>query len=543
MVVVKAVHTEIRRPALEKDPMQRPQEEERTRHLILAIVTAIVAYASLTQQFASILVPGWVLGGFTGIPEIPVPLLCTTAITVTVSYVLFRYIADLRNAGELAFVDDLTGLANRRQFDMRLENEIARGARHSMDCAVLYLDIDRFKHINDSYGHEAGDEVIKQFASRIARNLRSEDFVARLAGDEFAAVITHVHSEMEVDAVAQRMFRAMSTPVKFRDKQIYVGMSIGAAIIEHGEIAGAEALRRADFALFQAKEGGRNKVQIFTKDMEDRIRSRAALENDMRDAIANDRFQLAYQPLICPSDRRVLGVEALVRWIHPERGPISSASLVEMAEDIGMIEQLGTLVLRRACAETLEMRGMKLAVNISPVQFMQPGFVGSVRDVLLSTGFEAQRLELEIAEQVFRTDPDRTRDIIGRLRGLGVRIAIDDFGTGFSSMMNLRDFPLDRIKIDRSFIRGIEESAHALKLVSHMIELGSSLGLSVTVEGVETPHQFELLRMKGLTELQGYLFSRPMTVEELQVYELSTSLGGGPLTSEAQRSALLRLAS
>jgi diguanylate cyclase (GGDEF)-like protein len=519
--------------------MQRPQEEERTRHLILAIVTAIVAYASLTQQFASTLLPGWVLGGFTGVPEIPVPLLCTIAITVTVSYVLFRYVADLRNAGELAFVDELTGLANRRQFDMRLENEIARGARHGIDCAVLYLDIDRFKHINDSYGHEAGDEVIKQFASRIARNLRSEDFVARLAGDEFAAVITHVHSAMEVDAVAQRMFRAMSTPVKFRDKQIYVGMSVGAAIIEHGQTTGVEALRRADFALFQAKEAGRNNVQIFTKEMEDRIRSRAALENDLRDAIANDRFQLVYQPLICPSDKRVLGVEAVARWIHPERGPITPTSFVEMAEDLGMI----TLVLRRACTETLEMRGMKLAVSISPVQFMQPGFVGSVRDVLMSTGFEAQRLELEITEQVFRTEPERTRDIIGRLRGLGVRIAIDDFGTGFSSMVYLRDFPLDRIKIDRSFIRGIEESAHALKLVSHMIELGSSLGLSVTVEGVETPHQFELLRMKGLTELQGYLFSRPMTVEELQVYELSTSLGGGPLTSEAQRSALLRIAS
>ena len=277
--------------------------------------------------------------------------------------------------------------------------------------------------------------------------------------------------------------------------------------------------------------------------MEERIRTRSALENDLRDAIANDRFQLTYQPLICPADRRVLGVEALARWIHPERGPVAPTNFIAIAEEIGLIEQLGTLILRRACTETLDMSDMKLALSVSPVQFMQAGFVGSIREILQSTGFEPSRLELEITEQVFRTDPDRTRDIIGRLRGLGVRIAIDDFGTGFSSIVYLRDFPLDRIKIDKSFIRGIEDSSHALKLVSHMIELGSSLGLEVTVEGVETPHQFELLRMKGLTELQGYLFSRPMTIEELHVYQLSTSLGGGPLTSDAQRSALLRLAS
>jgi predicted signal transduction protein with EAL and GGDEF domain len=338
------------------------------------------------------------------------------------------------------------------------------------------------------------------------------------------------------------MFAAMSAPIKFRANKIYVGVSIGAAVIESGAADSEEALRRADFALFQAKEAGRNNVQIFTREMQDRIRNRGELENDLRDAIANNTFELAYQPLISQGDRKVLGVEAFVRWVHPVRGPVPPSVFIPIAEQIGLIDKLGRLILRRACIETRPLRPIKLAVNISPVQFMQPGFVASVREILESTGFPPERLELEITEGVFRSDGARTRAIIAMLRSLGVRIALDDFGTGFSSMYYLRDFPLDRIKIDRSFIGEIESSDQSLNIVSHMIELGRSLGLSVTVEGVETADQLELLKAKGLNELQGYLFSKPISAADLASLDLDARLGGDT-RSDLQLGQDLRLAS
>lgn len=523
--------------------MYRLQANERTKLLTVAIITVIVCYASLTQQLATLFLPQWLISGGENTFGVPIPLLCTAIITVTVSYFLYRYVNDLRDVGELAFVDELTGLANRRQFDAHLKSEISRAHRQQVDCAVLYLDLDKFKHINDTYGHEAGDEVIKQFAQRIAANLRGEDFVGRLSGDEFAAVITHVSSSNDIDLVAQRIFASMSKPIRFRSKQIYVGVSIGAAIVEKGSISSDEALRRSDFALFQAKEAGRNNVQIFSPNMEERIRSRGEMENDLREAIANDHFQVNYQPLISQIDRKVLGVEAFVRWVHPERGPVSPSLFIPVAEQIGLIERLGNLILRRACLETLALRPIKLAVNVSPVQFMQPSFVASVREILESTSFEPSRLEIEITEQVFRTDQARTRETIDKLRAIGVRVALDDFGTGFSSMAYLRDFPLDRIKIDRSFISEIESSDQSLSLVSHMIELGSSMGLSVTVEGVETADQLALLKSKGLNELQGYLFSHPLTAEELRSFDLTSTLGGEKVPATEKTKAKLRLVS
>ncbi len=505
--------------------MYHMSESQRTKLLTVAIITVIASYASLSQQLAMFFLPEWISGGAGFFLDIPVPLLCTMVITATVSYFLYRYIGDLRGAGELAFVDELTGLANRRQFDSKLRAEISRARRLGVDCAVLYLDLDKFKHINDSYGHEAGDMVIKEFANRISSNLRGEDFVARLSGDEFAAVITHINTNEDIEVVAHRIFASMSKPVRFRAKHIYAGVSIGSAVVEAGSINADEALRRADFALLQAKEAGRNNLQIFSPDMEERIRSRGKIENDLRDAIANDRFQVNYQPLISQSDRKVLGVEAFVRWEHPERGSISPSVFIPVAEQIGLIEKLGNLILRKACMETLALRPIKLAVNVSPVQFMQPSFVPSLREILESTTFEPSRLEIEITEQVFRTDPVRTRETIAKLRALGVRVALDDFGTGFSSMAYLRDFPLDRIKIDRSFISEIDSSGQSLNLVSHMIELGSSMGLSFTVEGVETADQLALLKSKGLNELQGYLFSHPLTAEELLRFDMNSTLG------------------
>lgn len=478
--------------------------------LKLSILATIAAFASLTQQLVVVTLPGREFAVTDA-----VTLACTAAIAVAVGYILWQQIGSIAGVDSLAYTDSLTGLPNRRQFDARLRSEIARSSRSGSPCAVIYLDLDRFKHINDSYGHEAGDEVIVQFGKRISANLRAEDFVARLSGDEFAAVISRVRDSADVEVVAARIFKSMAEPVRFRDKLIYPGVSIGAAIVGDASLSPEEALRRADFALFQAKEAGRNNLQIFSPDMEESIRTRGVLENDLREAILKNRFEIAYQPLVSQETRDVMGVEAFVRWNHPERGLVSPSVFIPVAEQIGMIDQLGEIVLRKACRETLPLKDMSLAVNISTIQFQQRNFVARVQGILEETGFDPGRLELEIKEEVFRTDAARAKATIGKLRSLGVRIAIDDFGTGFSTMAYLREFPLDKIKIDRSFISEIENSDKSLSLVSHMIELGSSLGLSVTVEGVETDEQLALLKSKGLTELQGYLFSKPLSAEEL----------------------------
>ncbi|MFZ1814765.1 MAG: EAL domain-containing protein [Rhizobiaceae bacterium] len=498
----------------------------------LAVITAIAAFVSLWLQAYSFLTTTEKAsaGGFVGNSVLLAA--CTTFIAISVSYILWRSIQDMRLASRLAFVDDLTGLANRRSFDQRLSEELSRAHRQGTRTGILYLDLDRFKHINDSYGHEAGDAVIREFGKRVQSVLRSGDFVARLSGDEFSTIITSVAGRSDLEYVGRRIFEKMAEPVQFKGKSIYVGASIGGAIAEPGNMSASECLRHADFALLQAKEAGRNNLQVFDPSMAEEIRSRGALENDLRDAILNNRFTIKYQPLISQQENRVLGVEALVRWLHPEHGPISPSIFIPIAEEIGMIERLGELILRQACQDMLDLKPIKLAVNVSVIQFVQRGFVERVQAILDETGFEPERLELEITESVFITDPEKTRTIIGKFRGIGVRIALDDFGTGFSSMSYLRDFPLDRIKIDRSFVSEINSSGRSLNLVSHMIELGKTLGMHVTVEGIETEDQLTLLRKSGCHELQGYLFSKPVDLATLR--EFCSAHGNEALDQKAR---------
>ena len=511
-------------------------EQNRSRMVKLAVVTVLAAFLSLWQQIYAIT---------TGDPSYNSGIngnsffifTCSLFITISVSYFLWRLFQDLKQVNRLAFTDELTGLANRRQFDQRLDEELARGARADNAVGLLYLDLDKFKHINDSYGHEAGDQVIINFGKRIQAVLRAGDFLARLSGDEFAAILTNVKSRRDIEFAAERIFAAMAEPIQFKQKTIYVGVSIGAAIVEAGSKSAAEALRHADFALLQAKESGRNKLQVFDPGMAETIRSRGLIENDLREAIINGHFTIKYQPLISQKENKVLGVEALVRWIHEERGPVSPSVFIPIAEEIGMIDKLGEFILRRACTEMLDLKQIKLAVNISAMQFTQRGFIQKVGQILEETGFEPDRLELEITESVFMTDPQKTREVIMGFKELGVRIALDDFGTGFSAMSYLRDFPVDRIKIDRSFISEISKSGKSLNLVSHMIELGSTLGLNVTIEGIETEDQLKLLSTRGCNELQGYLFSRPVGLDQLRAYCDSMSGASDPAT-ESQKASL-----
>ncbi len=422
---------------------------------------------------------------------------------------------DKERYGELAFEDVLTGLPNRRQFDLQLVKELSRASRHGTNVAVMYFDLDQFKAINDCYGHEAGDRAIITFGQRIRGVVRCEDIVARLSGDEFAVVATEVKSSRAVELIANRVFDAMSEPIEYNGKPIYTNVSIGAAVVKGGTVEAKEALRRADLALLQAKANGRNRLQVFDPEMAEALRSRKILEADVRQAAAKDDFYLAYQPLVSENGNSLHGVEALIRWTHPSKGAVSPAEFIPVAEEIGLINEIGDFVLRRACIDIGPLDPIKLAVNVSPIQFRREDFVQRVETILKETGFDPNRLELEITEGVFISNPDDTAETIRRLREIGVRIALDDFGTGYSSMSYLRDFRLDRIKIDRSFVDQMSESPESRDLVAKMIELGGALGLSVTAEGVETEEQAKMLKDSGCEELQGYLFSKPVTADVL----------------------------
>lgn len=429
---------------------------------------------------------------------------------------------DKRKYSELAYIDELTGLPNRRQFNDQLGQEISRASRHGTNLAVMYFDLDQFKAINDCYGHEAGDQAIKTFGERIKDVIRCEDLAARLSGDEFAVIATEVRSSAAARQIADRVFKSMAEPISFRGKPIYANVSIGAAVVMGGTVDAKEALRRADLALLQAKAKGRNRLQIFDPEMAEALRSRKILETDLREAVRKESFSLAYQPLVSHDGTSLHGVEALIRWTNPGKGAVSPAEFIPVAEEIGLINEIGEFVLRKACLDIGPMDPIKLAVNVSPIQFRREDFVESVQRVLHETGFDANRLELEITEGIFISDPDETAETIRKLREIGVRIALDDFGTGYSSMSYLREFRLDRIKIDRTFVDQMGESAESRELVSKMIELGSALGLSVTAEGVETEDQAQMLKESGCEELQGYLFSRPISADELAKTDLVT---------------------
>lgn len=308
----------------------------------------------------------------------------------------------------------------------------------------------------------------------------------------------------------------MQTPFNFGDTIFYTTSSVGAAIIHGGNMPMAEALRQADFALLKAKSDGRNRLRIFDPEMADKIRQKRIMETDLRTAMAQGQILLEYQPQMDQHNNRITGVEALVRWQHPTKGVLPPCDFIPVAEETGVIHELGELILRKACREIRGFAYLKLAVNVSPVQFRQADFVDNVKRIITETGFDPERLELEITEGIFITNPTHAADIIEKLRALGIGVALDDFGTGYSSMSYLSDYALDRIKIDKSFIKRVGESSDAENIVASMIQLAGSLGLKVTVEGVEKETQMAKLEKYKDCEMQGYLFSRPVRLDHLR---------------------------
>ena len=418
----------------------------------------------------------------------------------------------------MALHDALTGLPNRTLFRDRLDQAIAHASRARSAFAVLACDLDRFKAVNDSLGHPAGDALLRVVAERMRNVLRPYDTIARLGGDEFAIVLAYLDEAREADGIADRLIAAVSEPIDLDGQSVEVGVSIGVTIGTELDQDPDELFQRADIALYEAKAAGRNTHREFEPGAGARIATRGQLALDMKEAIRSREFHLAYQPVVDSATASVVSFEALMRWRHPVQGEIPPGAFIALAEETGLIVPLGAWALQEACREAASWPApVRVAVNVSVVQLRRAGLEATVMAALAASGLPADRLKLEVTESVLMQDAESVIAGLHRLRALGVRIALDDFGTGYSSLSYLRRFPFDQIKIDRSFIRDIADP-DAAAIVRAVVGIGERLGMGIVAEGVETAEQLELVRREGCTQVQGFLFSRPLPPDAARDY-------------------------
>ncbi len=416
-------------------------------------------------------------------------------------------------AKHLSLHDPLTGLANRTLFTDRLIHAHAILRRKPGHLGVLCIDLDRFKEVNDSYGHDAGDQLIREVARRLKLICRETDTICRLGGDEFA-IIQPDTTPAGAAALAQRVVDGLSGEVDLSIGRAELSCSVGVAVVSDAEQGQAELLRQADVALYRAKEAGRGRFCFFEPEMDAALRLRKGLERDLRTALDNEALTVAYQPL---TDARglMVGVEALARWTHPERGEIAPAIFIPLAESCGLIGAVGSAVFRRACYDSLRWSGLEVSVNVSAIQLSTQGFVDEIEMILAETGARADVFMLEITETALLKDSDGVHEALRRLKRLGFRLALDDFGTGYASLAYLRRHPIDKLKIDRSFVSSLPGNTESLAVASAIISLAKSLGLKTTAEGVETQGQFDALIKLGCVEFQGFLLGRPMPADAI----------------------------
>jgi diguanylate cyclase (GGDEF)-like protein/PAS domain S-box-containing protein len=416
----------------------------------------------------------------------------------------------------LAHYDALTDLPNRVLFREQIEREL-RKANQGEQFALLYIDIDEFKGINDSLGHHVGDELLKTVATRIRGCIKPGDLIARLGGDEFAVIQTAIGSTAEVENFVARVYEAIRQPCQCLGHQLSTDASIGIALAPRDGTELDQLIKHADLAMYAAKAGGRRIHRFFESAMDASAKARLTMEQDLRQALVDGSFEIHYQPLVDLRRDEVTGCEALLRWRHPERGMISPAEFIPVAEDTGLINELGDWVLRTACAEAATWPDhIRLAVNVSPVQLKCQTLALKIAGALAATRLKASRLELEITEAVLIRDDEAALAILHQLRAVGVRIALDDFGTGFSSLSYLKRFPFDKIKIDRCFVSDISETDGSSSIVQAVVNIAAALHMTTTAEGVETEAQRELLRRLGCNEMQGYLFSAPKPAAQVR---------------------------
>ena len=408
----------------------------------------------------------------------------------------------------------LTGLSDRRTFRERLASLLAGVRRGREPFALLCIDLDRFKAVNDSLGHPIGDALLRKVGERLVKAAREEDVIARLGGDEFAIIQMGADQPHAAEALAERIVDLIGRTYVVEGHMLNIGASVGVAIAPGDGDDADTLMKRADMALYRAKADGRGVFRFFEAGMDARMQTRRALEIDLRRALALKEFELAYQPQVRSSDGAVTGFEALLRWRHPERGTVSPADFIPLAEEIGLITPIGEWVLRTACAQAATWpEEISLAVNVSPVQFRGAKLIDTVTSALARSGLAASRLELEITEGTLLDNTDVVLNMLNSLRDLGVRISMDDFGTGYSSLSYLQKFPFTKIKIDQSFVRRMNDSPDCSAIVRAVTSLGASLGMKTTAEGVETEAQRDRIRAEGCTEIQGYLTGRPMNAE------------------------------
>jgi len=431
--------------------------------------------------------------------------------------------------------DPLTGVPNRKLLRGKIQQALT-GVTPEAGVAVLYLDLDRFKTVNDTLGHPVGDGLLRAVAERLTACLRGIDTVARLGGDEFAIVQTAVADRAQVCALASRITSAIAQPFDIDGHQVSVVVTLGIAMAPAHGGSSDVLMRNADIALYRAKAEQPGGWLFFEAGMGARLDARRELETDLRSALGRGQFEVLYQPLCDVGTRRVTGFEALLRWHHPVRGLVTPDEFIPIAEDTGLIESIGAWVLGQACADAARWPdSLHIAVNLSPVQFKSPTLVAAVRDALGKSGLAARRLELEITEAVLMQNGEGTLRALNELRGLGATIALDDFGTGYSSLSYLRSFPFDKIKIDRSFIMDMTKNEGAAAIVRAIAALAMSLNLITTAEGVETEEQFALVRSEGCTEAQGYLFSRPQPAADIDKLLAQIEGADGTRTKTADR--------
>jgi diguanylate cyclase (GGDEF)-like protein/PAS domain S-box-containing protein len=421
-----------------------------------------------------------------------------------------------KRIAHMAHYDALTDLPNRFLLRERLEQELTY-VRRGGQLAVLYLDLDHFKSVNDTLGHATGDELLKSAADRLRGCLRDADFIARLGGDEFAIIQTTLDQPADAAVLAQRLRdQIIRAPFELNSHQFVVDMSVGIALAPNDSTDVDQLMRSADMALYGAKSEGRGTYRFFEPEMDARMKRRRALELDLRKALVNGEFELYYHPIVSVQNNQISCCEALLRWHHPERGMILPAEFIPVAEETGLMVPIGEWVLRQACRDAAAWpTDIRVAVNVSPVQLRNETWSRTVVSALLASGLSPLRLELEITESVLMQNNEATLGTLHWFRQLGVRIAMDDFGTGYSSLSYLRSFPFDKIKIDRSFVDDHLNSADTLKIVQAIASLAGGLNMITTAEGVETERQLEIIRAAGCTEMQGYLFSPPRPAAEI----------------------------
>ncbi len=416
-----------------------------------------------------------------------------------------------RRITELAFNDSLTGLPNRAFFRQHLDLELKQAERRGRGLALLCVDLDNFKGVNDTLGHPAGDELLRAVGARLSANL-GDAMVARLGGDEFTVILSRRDAHESAGAVAGRLIAALAEPLDIRGHEIAVGSSVGIAIAP-GDGGDADTLlKHADLALYQAKGEGGGTYRFFEAEMNARAQARHQLEADLRHAIANGEFELYFQPLFDLETNRIGAFEALIRWHHPARGLVMPDAFIPVAEETGLILPIGAWVIQEACRQAMRWPDdVRVAVNVSSVQFRKPGLAQVLMQALAASGLDPRRLEVEITESVFLESSEALISVLHSLRSLGIRIALDDFGTGYSSLSYLQSFPFDKIKIDRSFIQQLLSRSGSTAIVRAITDLARALGMETTAEGVENPEQLAELRLQGCSSAQGYLFSKPVT--------------------------------